>query len=88
MPAVATLNSTSSHGGNMITASGDTFGNNSGICIDGDMHQCPISGHGITPVSAISTKDVYVNGKKIVVIGDKAACGAVITSGSPSINIS
>ncbi len=48
----------------------------------GDMHSCPIPGHGVTPLVSGCGKTI-VNGKPTVCIGDKAGCGAVIIEGTP-----
>lgn len=80
MTQVVRLGDTSDHGGQMVTASGRFTVNGKQVCVDGDMHQCPIRGHGTTPVSSSSmTKS---GGKSVVRVGDKAGCGAVINKGS------
>lgn len=79
---VARLGDTSDHGGTLITASEDTFANGIGVARHGDLHDCPIDGHGVTAMSSDST--VIVNGRPVVRVGlDQAGCGAVISSGSP-----
>jgi uncharacterized Zn-binding protein involved in type VI secretion len=82
MPALVRLNDPSNHGGKMITATGNFTVNNKGGCVQGDMHQCPINGHGTTPVTATTSKATS-NGKGLLRVGDKAGCGATITTGSP-----
>lgn len=77
MPQVVKLNDASDHGGKMIQASGDYTVDGVQGCVHGDMHQCPIRGHGTTPVSA--TGDSTAAGKGILRTGDKAGCGATIT---------
>lgn len=79
MSQLALLGSSSSHGGKIISASGGFIAGGVRGVLDGDMHQCPIRGHGVKPISATSA--VTSNGKRIVRVGDSAACGAVITSG-------
>lgn len=75
---VAVFGSTSSHGGSMISASGSTFKTPQGVvCVDGDSHSCPIAGHGVTAVTGNSTR-VTVGGKKVILSGAVAGCGAVI----------
>jgi hypothetical protein len=50
----------------------------------GDMHLCPLPGHGASPIqSASSTTQINFMGAARV--GDVCGCGAVITSGFPSI---
>ena len=76
--------STSSHGGTMITASGSHIQTPQGaVCINGDSHSCPITGHGITAVAGNSTRSV-VNGMTVVLNGAVAGCGAVINGGFAS----
>ncbi len=76
---VAVIGTTSSHGGVMVSASGSKFTTPEGkVCVDGDLHSCPISGHGTTAVSGNATKST-TNGKSIVLQGATAGCGAVLT---------
>jgi len=48
----------------------------------GDMHICPIIGHGTTPIVS-GTGSLTVNGKPTACIGDKVGCGATIIEGAP-----
>lgn len=82
---IVRLNDTSDHGGYIATASDNTFSDGIAVARDHDLHFCPIEGHGTTPVTATSTT-VYVNSRAILRVGDKAACGATITQGSPTVN--
>ncbi|HBP1922096.1 PAAR domain-containing protein [Pseudomonas aeruginosa] len=50
----------------------------------GDMHVCPIPGHGTSPISSASP-DTQVNFLGAARVGDVCGCGAVITTGFPSI---
>ncbi|MFM0141727.1 PAAR domain-containing protein [Paraburkholderia sp. RL18-085-BIA-A] len=86
MPAVARLGDTSSHGGTVISASGNLAADGKGVARAGDQHSCPIAGHGVTPLSSSSTRTN--GGKSIVRVGDTAGCGAVINSGSPTVSAS
>lgn len=74
------LGDPSDHGGKMITANGLFKVNGKMQCVNGDLHSCPVRGHGVTPVS--SSYSATSNGKSITLIGDKAGCGATIVSGS------
>jgi len=81
MPKIVKLGDPSDHGGKMIQANGGFTVDGVAGFVHGDLHQCPIKGHGTTPVS--STSPDQANGKGILRSGDKAGCGAVITgSGS------
>lgn len=76
---VAVLGTTSSHGGHMVSASGTKFTTPQGkVCVTGDLHSCPISGHGTTAVTGNATKS-RTNGKAIALQDAVAGCGAVLT---------
>ncbi len=48
----------------------------------GDMHVCPIKGHGSSPILP-NGSNILVEGKPIAQVGDVTGCGAVITQGYP-----
>ncbi|MBX8499087.1 polymorphic toxin type 44 domain-containing protein [Pseudomonas lijiangensis] len=50
----------------------------------GDKHVCPMPGHGTTPIVSASG-DVNIDFMGSARVGDTCGCGAVITSGFPSI---
>ncbi|NUU35437.1 polymorphic toxin type 44 domain-containing protein [Pseudomonas sp. C2B4] len=52
----------------------------------GDIHVCPLSGHGTTPIATASA-DVNINFMGTARVGDVCGCGAVITTGFPSIQV-
>jgi uncharacterized Zn-binding protein involved in type VI secretion len=80
--AVIVIGDPSSHGGHVITGSANMLLQGTGIARVGDMHSCPITGHGITPIVS-SPSIATANGEIIAVTGAVAGCGAVI-SGSHS----
>ncbi len=82
MPAIARLGDGSSHGGSISTATGITTDNGIVVAVEGDLHSCPIPGHGTTALTSI-VSDVDSNSKRILTIGAVAGCGAVINTGSP-----
>lgn len=83
---VARLNDTSNHGGIIISASGNVKANGVGVARVGDLHSCPISGHGTTSLSHVTATGAWnVNGRQAINEGDIAACGAVINTGSPNV---
>ncbi len=85
MTGIARLGDTSSHGGQIISASADNVMVDSlPSVVTGDQHSCPIPGHGVTALTG--TSSVTVAGKKLVKIGDQAGCGAVIIKGSTDCN--
>lgn len=85
MPAIARLGDTSSHDGVIITASSDVRANGVGVARIGDQHSCPIPGHGVTSIITGSAV-TRANGSGVARIGDAAGCGAIINTGSPSVN--
>lgn len=52
----------------------------------GDMHVCPIPGHGTSPIVSASP-DTQINFLGAARVGDVCGCGAAITTGFPSIRI-
>ncbi|RMN31443.1 PAAR domain-containing protein [Pseudomonas coronafaciens pv. zizaniae] len=52
----------------------------------GDKHACPLPGHGTNPIASASG-DVNINSMGAACVGDTCGCGAVITSGFPSIQV-
>jgi len=50
----------------------------------GDKHVCPLPGHGTTPIASASG-DININFMGAARVGDTCGCGAVITTGVPSI---
>ena len=78
---VTVLGDPSSHGGTVTVAGQSSVtATDKAIAIDGSaMHSCPIKGHGVTSITAITTKS-YIAGKLIVTSGATAGCGAVINS--------
>lgn len=52
----------------------------------GDQHVCPLPGHGTTPITSASG-DININFMGSARVGDTCGCGAVITTGFPSIQV-
>jgi uncharacterized Zn-binding protein involved in type VI secretion len=52
----------------------------------GDKHVCPMPGHGTTPIASASA-DTNINFMGAARVGDTCGCGAVITTGFPSIQV-
>jgi len=84
MPNIARLGSPSDHGGSIIRVSGLSISNGIEIAVSGDVHRCPKKGHGDTPVTG--TSSTTSRGMRIVRVGDRAGCGATITSGDPKVD--
>lgn len=81
----ARLGDITSHGGVIITGAMRTTINARPAARMGDLHACPIPGHGITPI-VTGSLDTTTEGQPDARIGDMAACGAVIVTGSMDTN--
>ena len=79
----ARLGDVSSHGGVIITSAVRTMVNGIPVARMGDLHVCPIPGHGVTPIVTGSMTTI-TEGSPNARIGDITACGAVIVVGSPN----
>lgn len=80
MPKVARLGDAISHGGKIITASGDTTTNGMGVARVGDQVSC--NKHGTQRIVA-GGKTTTTNSQLTARVGDKISCGATIIAGSP-----
>lgn len=85
MPAVARIGDTSDHGGSIISGSDNVSADGIPVARVGDVHTCPISGHGTTAIVSTPQNSVY-NGVLVATVGAKTGCGATIVSGSPTVN--
>jgi uncharacterized Zn-binding protein involved in type VI secretion len=81
MPAVARLGDPSDHGGSIISSASLTKVNGILVARIGDLHSCPIPGHGITSITTGSNK-FTCEGAIVAVVGSVCGCGATISSGS------
>ena len=81
----ARLGDISSHGGVIITSAVRTLVNGIPVARMGDLHVCPIPGHGVTPI-VTGSFDTVTEGLPNARIGDVTACGAVIVTGSLDTN--
>lgn len=80
--AQARLGDASDHGGQIITGAVRTLVNGIPAARKGDLHSCPIEGHGVTAIETGSER-TFIEGQPAARIGDSVGCGAIITSGSP-----
>lgn len=85
MANVVRLGDSSNHGGVIITASSNVITNGVNAATLGDLHSCPIQGHGITEI-VTGSPDVAINSTGTSNIGVTAACGAIIITGSPNVS--
>lgn len=77
---ICRLGDSSDHGGKIVTASGPEL-NGIRVALEGDYHDCPKKNHGKCVL--IASQDVITfDGKRAIVVGDKATCGATIITGS------
>jgi uncharacterized Zn-binding protein involved in type VI secretion len=85
---ITLLGDSSSHGGVIITSNQDGTLKVNGIevAVEGAQHSCPIEGHNITEVYAITVK-TYCNGKLILTKGAIAGCGAKVVSLNRNITV-
>jgi len=76
---IALLGDPSSHGGTVTTTNQDGTLDVGGVdvAVNGAMHSCPLTGHGVTSITAVTIKS-YHNGKLILTEGAIAGCGALI----------
>jgi len=76
---IALLGDLSDHGGSIITTNQDGKFLVAGIAVAvaGALHSCPIEGHGITSISATTSKS-FCNGKLILTEGAVAGCMAIL----------
>jgi len=71
---VARLGDPSNHGGVIISSASRTMVNGILVARMGDLHACPLLGHGITPIITGSDKTL-VEGEPIARVSDSAGCG-------------
>ncbi|WP_110752272.1 PAAR domain-containing protein [Phyllobacterium leguminum] len=81
MPRIVRLGDISSHGGVVISSASKWQCEGSLIARKGDLHSCPIPGHGVTPIISGSGK-YRCEGEPIARDGDACGCGAVMISGA------
>ena len=80
----ARLGDVSSHGGRIISGSLSTVVNGRPVARMGDLHVCPIPGHGVTSIIG-GSMNTTTDGKPNARFGDMVGCGAVIIGGSPNV---
>ena len=80
----ARLGDASSHGGTIITGSVTTLVNGRPVARMGDLHVCPIPGHGVTTIVSGSI-NIATDGRPNARMGDVAGCGAMIIGGSLNV---
>lgn len=73
----AKLGDISSHGGLIITGSSKIKIKGIPVARMGDLHLCPLDGHGVTPIIT-GDSTATIEGAPAAGLGDVTACGAVI----------
>lgn len=56
------------------------------VAVEGAMHSCPIEGHGVTTIAAVTTKSFH-NSKLILTTDAVAGCGAKIIPPDRKVNV-
>jgi len=74
---VVRLGDSSSHGGTVITASSRVRVGGVLVARAGDLHSCPVPGHGITAITTGAAR-CNVEGSSVARDGDVVGCGAVL----------
>lgn len=80
MNLTACVGDISSHGGIIITSgqiSDKLLLKSLPVAAQGCLHACPVTGHGVTPVTSI-VKAIFIGNKLMIGAGATAGCGAVI----------
>jgi len=78
------LGDSTSHGGAIISGSGDVIIDGMPAGRLGDPHACPLPGHGANAITSGYT-NILINGIPAAAINDLCACGATIVTGSPTV---
>lgn len=81
MPLIVRLGDTSSHGGTVISSADRWSCEGKLIARKGDLHSCPIPGHGVMPIVSGSSKFIC-EGDPVARTGDTTGCGASLISGA------
>ena len=88
MANIACVGDPSDHGGTIIDSGGSVNMRVGGIpiAVNGAMHSCPIEGHGVTAITAITT-DSRNAGKNMLTTGAVAGCGATIIAPDRNVDV-
>lgn len=82
LAAVAHLGSATSHGGVITSGSPRTRADGIPVARRGDGHDCPL--HGPNAI-ANGSPGFFAEGVEVATVGSATGCGALITSGSPTV---
>jgi len=81
MSNVVRLGDISDHGGVVISSAATTYVDGILVARAGDLHSCPIPGHGVTPIIN-GSGNFYCEDSVTAVTGSICYCGAIIITGS------
>lgn len=82
---MAMVGSQTDHGGVVVEGSpSTTVCDGTPVSRIGDAHECPVPGHGVTPIVTGDPR-VKADGRLIARVGDRIQCGAVIVTGCPAV---
>ena len=79
---VCRIGDVGSHGGAVATGSPSLSADGIAVARTSDIYDCAIHG----PQALIGSAIISAEGLAVVRIGDLAACGSVMTAGSPTMN--
>ncbi|TPK15170.1 PAAR domain-containing protein [Mesorhizobium sp. B2-5-9] len=81
MPLIVRLGDGSDHGGTVVSSASKWKCEGALIARKGDLHSCPIPGHGVTAIVSGSGR-WKCEGADVARQGDVAGCGAALISGA------
>lgn len=79
------LDDSSDHGGRVISAAQRVYCAGRPVARVGDLHACPVPGHGVTEVASGSVS-VYVEGRPVARHGDVTGCGARLVASQETVS--
>ena len=80
---IALLGSASDHGGRVITGQSTYLIDDQPAACQGDLHECPIKGHGVTPILE-GAANFLIDGRPAAYVGCRTGCGATLIQGAPN----
>ena len=83
---IALLGSASDHGGRVITGQSTYLIDDQPAACQGDLHECPIKGHGVTPILE-GAANFLIDGRPAAYVGCRTGCGATLIQGAPNFTL-
>ncbi|WP_458789283.1 PAAR domain-containing protein [Adonisia turfae] len=84
MPKVVRVGDSGSHGGQIVTGSPTLRADAQAVARVGDTYNCPE--HGPNPIVE-GSPTLRAEGRAVARVGDRTACGATLTTGSPTATL-